>query len=244
MSVPMNGTWRRPVASDVERSAASILPDLSLVQWHNPGVDTSHQEWDHQRRGIMRFCAGEGDPSSGPVAMWVGGWLMGPGGGELGWCEVAVGGVGSVRVVVDPPVLDDDAGLEQAVLLAAVEQALVTPQTADPLVVHPPAGTAGGLRGSTPPPPRPLGRKRAQELAELALLIADRWWVEALSRAVLTDHRAGSSFRHPEPGAQHAHGAAIAVRGQSSPLATSRSTSMSSAWFATSFFNRAFSASS
>jgi len=35
---------------------------------------------------------------------WIGG---GPLGGELGWGEVAVGGVGPLPVVVDAPVLDD-----------------------------------------------------------------------------------------------------------------------------------------
>ena len=35
----------------------------------------------------------------------------GPGGGELGGCEVAVGGVGSVDVVVDAPGFDDHSGL-------------------------------------------------------------------------------------------------------------------------------------
>jgi hypothetical protein len=49
----------------------------------------------------------------------------GPLGGELGWCECAVGGVGPVPVVVDAPVLDDHAGLEQRAELRQVEQ-LVT----------------------------------------------------------------------------------------------------------------------
>ena len=42
--------------------------------------------------------------------------------GELGGCEVAVGGVGPVHVVVDSEVLDQDLGLEQRVELPAVEQ--------------------------------------------------------------------------------------------------------------------------
>jgi hypothetical protein len=46
----------------------------------------------------------------------------GPGLGELGWGEVAVGGVGSVHVVVDASVLDDHACFEEAVELPAVEQ--------------------------------------------------------------------------------------------------------------------------
>ena len=45
-----------------------------------------------------------------------------PLGGELGWGEVAVGGVGSVLVVVDSPVLDDHAGFEQAVEDPEVQQ--------------------------------------------------------------------------------------------------------------------------
>ncbi len=56
----------------------------------------------------------------------------GPVGGELGWAEFAVGGVGSVDVVVDPPVLDDHPGLEEAVELPQVEQ-LVTEATVEAL---------------------------------------------------------------------------------------------------------------
>ncbi len=43
-------------------------------------------------------------------------------GGELGWREVAVGGVGSVDVVVDAVVFDDHSGFEQAVEAPQVEQ--------------------------------------------------------------------------------------------------------------------------
>ncbi len=50
------------------------------------------------------------------------GLVDGPLGGELGWAEVAVGGVGSIDIVVDSPVLDDYAGLEEAVPLAPVEE--------------------------------------------------------------------------------------------------------------------------
>ena len=50
------------------------------------------------------------------------GLVDGPLGGELGGAEVAVGGVGSVDVVVDPPVLDQHAGLEEVVEVAAVEE--------------------------------------------------------------------------------------------------------------------------
>lgn len=50
------------------------------------------------------------------------GLVGGPGGGELGGAEVAVGGVGSVHVIVDPPVGDDDAGFEEVVPSAAVQQ--------------------------------------------------------------------------------------------------------------------------
>ena len=44
--------------------------------------------------------------------------------------------------------------------------------------------------------------------------------------------------------AQHRDGAALAVRGQKFPAEISLSMSMSRAWLATNFFNRAFSASS
>lgn len=51
-------------------------------------------------------------------------WLVSgvPGLGELGWGEVAVGAVGSVVVVVDAPVLDEDLGFEEAVEGPAVEE--------------------------------------------------------------------------------------------------------------------------
>lgn len=45
-----------------------------------------------------------------------------PGLGELGWGEVAVGGVGTVLVVVDAPVADEHLGLKEAVKLSQVEQ--------------------------------------------------------------------------------------------------------------------------
>ena len=45
-----------------------------------------------------------------------------PLGGELGWGEVAVGGVGPVHVVVDAVVFDDHSGLEKAVEVPAVEE--------------------------------------------------------------------------------------------------------------------------
>ncbi len=44
-------------------------------------------------------------------------WFVdgGPRRGEFGWCLVAVSGVWSVGLVVDPPVFADHAGLEEAV---------------------------------------------------------------------------------------------------------------------------------
>ena len=51
----------------------------------------------------------------------------GPAGGELGWGEVAVGGVGTVDVVVDAPVLDEDLGFEQVVEVPAVEELVAEP---------------------------------------------------------------------------------------------------------------------
>jgi len=42
--------------------------------------------------------------------------------GEISRAEIAVGGVGSVDVVADAPVLNDHPGFEKAVPLAAVEQ--------------------------------------------------------------------------------------------------------------------------
>ena len=51
-------------------------------------------------------------------------WLVSgvPGLGELAGGEVAVGTVGSVHVVVDPPVLDQDLGFEQRIELPAVQE--------------------------------------------------------------------------------------------------------------------------
>ena len=68
--------------------------------------------------------------------------------------------------------------------------------------------------------------------------------LEAHRGTVDAHHRAGSAFGHPEPVAQHLDGAALAVRGQKFPAEISLSMSMSRAWLATNFFNRAFSASS
>ena len=50
------------------------------------------------------------------------GLVDGPLRGEVGGGEPSVGGVGSVDVVVDPPVLDEHAGFEQVVEVAAVEE--------------------------------------------------------------------------------------------------------------------------
>ena len=65
----------------------------------------------------------------------------GPGRGELGGGEVAVGAVGSVLVVVDPPVFDEHLGLEEAVELPAVEELVAEPavERLDPVVL--PRGT-------------------------------------------------------------------------------------------------------
>ena len=56
-------------------------------------------------------------------------WLVsgGPGLGELGGGEVAVGAVGSVLVVVDAPVLDEHLGFEEVVELPAVEELVAEP---------------------------------------------------------------------------------------------------------------------
>ncbi len=66
--------------------------------------------------------SGEGSPLSGPVG--VSPWLVsgGPGLGELVGGEAAVGAVGSVHVVVDAPVFDEDLGFDEVVELPAVEE--------------------------------------------------------------------------------------------------------------------------
>ena len=75
------------------------------------------------------------------------------------------------------------------------------------------AEEAERLRSTPPPPTRPLLRKRPEKLSQLTFFVGDRRRVEALSRAVLTDHSAGSAFGDPEPVAQHRHCCAFAVRG-------------------------------
>src|SRR5918993_1147470 len=132
-------------------------------------------------------------------------------------------------------------------LLAALVghlQAFVTPQAPDPLVVEVPARLAGVLGRPSPPPPWSPPGEVPQELAQSGLVVVDDGRLEALRGAVETNDPAGSTFGHPEPFTQPRGGAALAVRGQKFPSATSRSMSMSSAWLATSFFSRAFSASS
>ncbi len=61
----------------------------------------------------------------------------GPVGGELGWGEVAVGGVGPVLVVVDAPVFDEDSGLEQRLEHPQVQQFVTEPgvERLDPRVL-------------------------------------------------------------------------------------------------------------
>ena len=79
---------------------------------------------------ILRAGATEAVLVGGPpcVVQWLCGLglvdrlLGGPGVGELGGGEVAVGGVGPVLVVVDAPVPDEDLGFEEAVELPEVEQ--------------------------------------------------------------------------------------------------------------------------
>ena len=61
----------------------------------------------------------------------------GPCRGELGWCQIAVGGVWSVRVVVDPPVLDQYTRFEEAVEPPQVQKfvAELTVERFDPRVL-------------------------------------------------------------------------------------------------------------
>ena len=77
---------------------------------------------------------------------------------------------------------DPDAGHPLLAAPVGDPQALLTPQPADPLVVDLPAGPARPLRGSSPPPPRPVLRKPAQPRPQLSR--PQRWpggsrrWVE------------------------------------------------------------------
>src|SRR5208283_5833260 len=63
------------------------------------------------------------------VQLLCGHWLVSvdPSVGELAGCEVSVGAVWSVHVVVDPPVLYEHLRLEQAVEAPAVEQLVTHP---------------------------------------------------------------------------------------------------------------------
>ena len=93
------------------------------------------------------------------------------------------------------------------------------PQPADAFVVDLPAGTAGHL--GCPSPPQ-CGRS-VENLRSQARNSAPQCWSAAVSRAswngtVQTHDRAGSSLGHPEPVAQHLHGAALAVRCQKFPV--------------------------
>ena len=66
----------------------------------------------------------------------------------------------------------------------------------------------------------------------------------ALGGAMLAGDPARATLGHPEAGLQVPNGPAAPLRGQKFPSASSLSMSMSSAWLATSFLSRAFSASS
>ncbi len=85
---------------------------------------------------------------------------------------------------------------------------------------------------------------RPQLPAQPRLLVRAGSPRQAVGGPVRTDHEARSTFENPEP-LPHVHDSTAAtVRGQEFPSASSLSMSMSSAWLATSFFKRAFSASS
>ena len=91
-------------------------------------------------------------------------WLVsgGPGLGELGGGEVAVGAVGSVVVVVDAPVLDEDLGFEEAVELPAVEELV-----AEPAVEGLDPGVLPGEPGSMKTVPTPLKRHQSATAAAM-----------------------------------------------------------------------------
>ncbi len=82
---------------------------------------------------------------------------MSPLGSELGWGEVAVGGVRPIRVVVLTPVLDEDLGFEQRIEVPKVQQ----------LVTHP---TVERLNPSVLPR-RPGVDEHRVDVVELGLLV-------------------------------------------------------------------------
>ncbi len=81
----------------------------------------------------------------------------GPCRGELGWCQLAVSGGWSVRVVVDAPVLDQYSGFEEAVEPPQVQQFVAEPtvERLDPRVLPRRAGVdEHGVDGVEPAPVR------------------------------------------------------------------------------------------
>ena len=120
---------------------------------------------------------------SGPCGL---GLVDGPGGGELSGAEITVCRVGSVDVVVDPPVLDDHSGLEQAVPLAAVEQlvAEAAVEALDPSVLPRRA------RVDEHPESQPVNRHQsATAWATNSGPLSNRTNCERSGKPVIGDHR-------------------------------------------------------
>src|SRR5215217_3793020 len=84
----------------------------------------------------------------------------------------------------------------------------------------------------------------AQPVTQPRLVVRPNWSRATLGGAMLPGDPTGATLRDPEALPQGHHGPAAPLRGQKFPSASSLSMSMSSAWLATSRFNRAFSASS
>ena len=88
----------------------------------------------------------------------------GPGQGKFSGSEIAVGEVGTVLVVVDAPVADEDVSFEEAVELPRVEQLVAEPavERLDPGVLPRRSRVDGHARGAVAP--APLGEDDRDEV--------------------------------------------------------------------------------
>src|SRR5690606_3849389 len=118
------------------------------------------------------------------------------------------------------------------------------PQPAGAFTVDHQPLPGGDRMGFTPSPPRMGRRDLPQPGPQPFLTVGWRPGWLPLGRAGLPDQSAGPPLRCPEPLLQHHHGTAAPLGAHQFPRFSSLSMSMSSAWSATIFFNRAFSRSS
>src|SRR5664280_2022246 len=111
---------------------------------------------------------------------------------------------------------DDHSDAGEAFLLLAIGdfQALLAPQTMDPLVVHVPTGVVQGVEAASPTPAWVAPGEVAQEGSDLLFVTRRNWRGQALGGATLANDDAGSAFRHPELQFKQRNCLTPAVRGQ------------------------------